>query len=199
MGTEKKSYREYRIFGCPGTGKTTYLSKQIKDAVMSRGPEAIVVASFTKAAAVEIAGRKLPIPRHNIGTLHALCYRSLGCPPIAESKEIIAQWNAKAFPDERINDTAEIDADSIMSRSEKLQDDMGNMPMAYNSYRNQMIPRNLWGDPVLRFAKKWEAFKEETNSIDFTDMIENVMEQGIPLPKQIEVGFFDEVQDFTKL
>ena len=199
MGTEKKPYREYRIYGPPGTGKTTYLSKQIKDAVMSRGPEAIVVASFTKAAAVEIAGRKLPIPRHNIGTLHALCYRSLGCPPIAESKEIIAQWNAKAFPDERINDTAEIDADSIMSRSEKLQDDMGNMPMAYNSYRNQMIPRNLWGDPVLRFAKKWEAFKEETKSIDFTDMIENVMEQGIPLPKQIEVGFFDEVQDFTKL
>jgi DNA helicase-2/ATP-dependent DNA helicase PcrA len=166
---------------------------------MSRGPEAIVVASFTKAAAIEIAGRKLPIPRQNIGTLHALCYRSLGCPLIAESKEIISQWNAKAYPDERINDTLEIDMDSIMSRSEKLQDDMGNMPMAYNSYRNQMIPRNLWGDPVLRFAKKWEAFKKDTNSIDFTDMIENVLEQGIPLPKQIEVGFFDEVQDFTKL
>ena len=46
--------REYQIFGPPGTGKTTYLANQIKLAAEKFGPQAVLVASFTRAAATEL-------------------------------------------------------------------------------------------------------------------------------------------------
>jgi len=72
------------LYGPPGCGKTTWLSRQVARA-WEKG-EKVLIASLTRAAAAEVAGRELPIPRDNIGTLHAHCYRSLGRPRIAETK-----------------------------------------------------------------------------------------------------------------
>lgn len=55
MAVDKK--REYHVLGPPGTGKTTYLSKQIESAQRKHGDQGVVVVSFTRAAAAEIAGR----------------------------------------------------------------------------------------------------------------------------------------------
>lgn len=52
---------EYRIFGPPGTGKTTYLSQQIIKAVKKYGSRRVMVASFTKTAAEELVSRDLPL------------------------------------------------------------------------------------------------------------------------------------------
>ena len=47
---------EYRIFGPPGTGKTTNLTRQIRRAVERFGPDSVLITSFSRAAAAR-AGR----------------------------------------------------------------------------------------------------------------------------------------------
>ena len=64
-------YIETRIFGPPGTGKTTSLSGLIATACRDFGSEAVLVSSFTKAAARELVGRQLPLNDDQVGTLLA--------------------------------------------------------------------------------------------------------------------------------
>jgi Ni2+-binding GTPase involved in maturation of urease and hydrogenase len=68
---------EYRIFGPPGTGKTTNLTRQIRRAVDRYGAESILVTSFSRGAAAELAGRDLPISADRVGTLHSHCWHAL--------------------------------------------------------------------------------------------------------------------------
>ena len=88
------STREQWVLGPPGTGKTTFLSRTIESLVEKRGSDAVVVCSFSKAAATELVSRDLPIDESHVGTLHALCYRALNRPTIAETK--IDDWNSYA-------------------------------------------------------------------------------------------------------
>ncbi len=71
---------EYRIFGPPGTGKTTNLTRQIRRAVERFGQDSVLVTSFSRTAAAELAGRDLPLSPDRIGTLHSHCFHALGCP-----------------------------------------------------------------------------------------------------------------------
>src|SRR2546425_136609 len=87
---------EERLFGPPGTGKTSDLSDQIAKAAETDGGHSILVTSFTKAAAVELARKELPIPESQVATIHGHCYRALGSPKIAETR--LAEWN-KRNPD----------------------------------------------------------------------------------------------------
>ena len=82
---------EVRVFGPPGTGKTTWLTGSIRRTAATRQTNKIVVASFTRTAATEIAGRGLPIDESQVGTLHSLAYRSIGRPPVAD--EAVPDWN----------------------------------------------------------------------------------------------------------
>jgi hypothetical protein len=54
----------YFVYGPPGTGprKTTYLARQAQRAVTEHGNDSVVIASLTRAAAAEIAGRDTGIP-----------------------------------------------------------------------------------------------------------------------------------------
>jgi replication-associated recombination protein RarA len=54
---------ETHIWGPPGCGKTTYVSRQVAKAAEKYGGDAVLVSSFTKAAATELAMRNLPIPQ----------------------------------------------------------------------------------------------------------------------------------------
>ena len=82
---------EYRIFGPPGCGKTTSLTRQIRRAVDRYGAEGVLVTSFSRAAAAELAGRDLPIAPDRVGTLHSHCWHALGGPEIAEAN--VDEWN----------------------------------------------------------------------------------------------------------
>lgn len=190
---------EFRLFGPPGTGKTTWISRKIAATARARGSDSVVAASFTTTAAAELAGRDLPVPKRQIGTLHSLAFRSIDSPRVVE--EELADWNkthpAYALtlkPGARMNldDGAAIEmgqgateGDDFLNRMEKL--------------RARMAPRDGWPAQVRGFSNAWESWKRDNDLIDFTDMIELALEQVPRAPGNPEVGFFDEVQDFTPL
>lgn len=187
---------EYRVYGPPGCGKTTWLSRQITRAAQARGSEEVFVASFTKTAAVELVGRNLPISDKAVGTLHSHCYRAIGDPTIAEVHvedfntefpHYALSSSAKGKMDEAAVDTAagETDADALLNQ--------------YNILRNKMIPKDQWSPEILGFANAWETFKENNELLDFTDLIETAYKNFDTPLNAPTIGFIDECQDLTPL
>ena len=191
------SINETRVFGPPGTGKTTYTSKQITHAANQFGAENILVASFTRAAAKELISRDQVIADDQIGTLHAHCYRLLGKPELAEVK---AKEFNEEYPHLSITPSGNIKLDDGLTGpdgDEESNPGGGDELLAQMSiYRARMVPRDLWLPGVLDFARAWEDFKEKTGYMDFQDLIERAGDEYYP-PKHATIGVFDEVQDFT--
>lgn len=189
---------EHQIFGSPGTGKTTYMSRQIKLAAQKHGSENIMVASFTKAAAVELAGRDLPLAPEQVATLHAHAYRAIGRPKLLETdKELIAEWN-KRHPQFCMG-KQDLDIDNPADDGMMAGGGEGDELLA--RYQLMRAKRSdLWLSPVVKeFARLWEQFKEATGSIDFTDMIALAIDRVIIAPGSPTVMFIDEAQDMTPL
>jgi len=185
---------EYRIFGPPGTGKTRKLSNEIKRAALKRDPTKLLVMSFTKAGAVEIAGRELPVPDEHVGTMHKVCYHALGRPKLVG--ETLDEFN-KVFPDFAIKGDS-FDPDDL--GSERAIESRGDdLLQKLDSLRARVIPAEFWPYPVREFAQKWEDWKDKTATVDFTDMIQRALNDFGAAPNDPEVIFMDEVQDSTAL
>lgn len=186
---------EFRIFGPPGTGKTTYLTSRIRGAVEKYGKDSVMVASFTRAAAHELTGRDLPIDRNRCGTLHAHCFRALGNPKVAESK--IDEFNEK-YPQFFLTGGA-VDTDE--GEFDQSGGGDGDKIMAeMQVYRAKLIPKDVWPIRVRRLSDAWEEFKFKNGYVDFTDMIERcAINPERVIPEGTQVGIFDETQDFTPM
>lgn len=183
---------EFRVFGPPGTGKTTMLGTWISQAAERYGSDAILVASFTRAAASELVRRNLPLDPSHVGTLHALCYRALGAPQIAETKA--SEFNEAQTHYKLSGGRFDLDEPNVafVSDSDKLMN-------SYQVARATMTHRDAWTREVRAFAAAWEGWKWDTGYIDFTDMIEIALDERMAPPFGSTIGFFDEVQDFTPL
>jgi len=131
---------EYRIFGPPGTGKTTNLSRQIRRAVERSGPDNVLVTSFSRTAATELAGRDLPIKADRIGTLHSHCYHALGEPEIAEAN--VDEWNRKNphLALTPVKKRGRLDGEEGGDDDSKLEKDGDAMLQQLNRYRGLMVP-----------------------------------------------------------
>jgi DNA helicase II / ATP-dependent DNA helicase PcrA len=159
--------------------------------VDKRGPDAVFVTSFTRAAAAELVGRDLPIERDHIGTLHSFCFRALGQPTIAETK--IAEWN-ESHP-------TMLMSGEVKNKDEAITETVYNTDAdrdfaLYQIYRARMIP--LDSIPIQQvhdLAVEWEQWKDASHYTDFTDMIERCLEGIERAPGDPEVMFVDEVQD----
>jgi DNA helicase-2/ATP-dependent DNA helicase PcrA len=189
---------EHRIHGPPGTGKTTTLAHWVTKAAERFGNDAVLVSSFTRAAAVEVASRGLPIESSNVGTLHALCYRALGRPKIAE--DAIHEWNQFA-PEYQLSrgaggSKAPEDAGTFIPEQATEGDALS---MESQTLRARMIPVEKWPERTRGFYERWMAWKRESGVMDFTDLIEVGLESMPRAPGNIAVGFFDEAQDLSPL
>lgn len=186
---------EWRYYGPPGTGKTTTLTRQTQHAAERFGSDNVLIASLTRAAAQEIAGRDLRIPRSNVSTLHSHAYRAIGRPPVAAK---LAKEFSEEFPQYALSESkTEVDDDAAMQRSngEKPGDALLER---YSLYRTLMRPREVWPKDVTVFAVAWEDFKDKTGSVDFADMILIALDEIPSAPGGPTVGIFDEVQDFGR-
>jgi superfamily I DNA/RNA helicase len=191
---------EYRIFGPPGTGKTTNLTRQIRRAVERFGQDSVLVTSFSRTAAAELAGRDLPLSPDRIGTLHSHCFHALGCPPIAECN--VDDWN-KDNPHLQITPKkkqgrldGEEAADDDGAEREKSGDDYLEQ---LNRWRGMMVPPGGWPAVVREFAAKWQQYKDAHGLLDFCDLIDVAL-RDVPLaPKNPSVIFADEAQDLNRM
>lgn len=186
---------EHRIFGPPGTGKTTTLARNVALAAERFGEDKVMVCSFTKAAATEAAGRDLPILPTMIGTLHSICHRALDRPIIAETQ--IAEFNEQ-YPSQALSGRGGGLDDAGLTVPE------GQAPgdpylRAYQLFRARMITRDSWKTSVGGFARAWEDWKDEHDYCDFTDLIEFCLERKPSPPGYPQVLFVDEAQDLNRL
>lgn len=186
--------QEFRVIGPPGTGKTTWLSRQAQHAADKHGANEVMLSSLTRAAALEIAGRDTTIPRENIGTLHAFAWRAVDRPKIAESK--LKEWNeANKSWQMSVGSTPSLDDADVMT-FETAGDQM--LAMA-NVLRQQMRPVEVWPPRIARFFQRWCEWKTEAELMDFTDLIEGAIANSFYAPGHPSVIMGDEAQDWSAL
>lgn len=188
---------EYRRFGPPGTGKSTSLARDVGHAVEKFGSAAVMVASYSKAAAVEIAAKCPTIEPSHVGTLHAMGYRAIGKARLVDDKAL-ADWNDHA-PSLRCELKGKLDPDDPLADRERGAGRGDELREVYELLRARMVPRSLWRPDVRAFATKWEAWKADHDLVDFGDMIERALEECPVAPGNPTVGFFDEMQDCSAL
>jgi superfamily I DNA/RNA helicase len=186
--------KEYRLHGPPGCGKSHALATRwVPKAAERFGSDRVVICSLTKTAAKEIASRDLPIPADNVGTLHALAYRALGRPTIAEGE--VAGWNATE-PMFRLGGQSAPSVENPEVGRSTTGD--GLMAMA-QIYRHSLTPRSMWREDVRAFDSKWQRWMRENDLIDFTGLIERCLEEAPYAPGLPSVFVVDEAQDCSAL
>lgn len=184
---------EFRVFGPPGTGKTTYLAGEVGHAAEKYGPDRVLVTSFSRAAAAEIASRRLPVDDSMVGTLHAHCHRALGRPQIAEGH---ATEFSEAHPYFRLG-PLDADLDQPLELDVRVPGD--ELYLAMQALRGRLVPQERWPPKARVFAESWGTWKRSCGYVDFTDLLELAVSDLASPPGDAVVGFVDEAQDLTPL
>jgi len=189
-----------RIFGPPGTGKTTLLISEADAFLASGNPNRIGYVAFSKKAASEALDR-IDYPENDLPyfrTLHSLCYRALG----VTRRQVLTTKDLKAFGAWLGIDLVGFTDDQGMPVGDKLGDRC--MRILHLS-RNRLVSLSeqwkISGDDVEwheldRFARALEAWKNNQRKIDFTDMLERFAACHAP---ELDLLIVDEAQDLTPL
>jgi superfamily I DNA/RNA helicase len=191
---------EYRIFGPPGTGKTTSLAHVIRRDAAKYGPDALLVTSFSRTAAAELVNCQLPISPDRVGTLHSHCFAALGSPAIAEAH--VKDWNRAnpALALTPIKDQRRLHGEEGMGDEDSTAARGGDpLLQELNRCRGLMIDPKAWPARVREFERKWSQYKAAAGLFDFGDLIEFCLHNVPVAPGKPSVIFADEAQDLNRM
>ena len=196
-----------KVFGPPGSGKTTFLlnvvEKELADNTLS---SQIGYFSFTRKAAGEARDRAIQkFPSLNaetdfpwFRTLHSLAYHCLG----AGSQDLMSPQDYAIFAKETgLEVTTSLEGDEYIVRADNaILNEINiarirgiDLRVHYN--RSKMDIEWFYFEFVERAYRK---FKEAHMLMDFTDLLERLIEQGERLPA-LDVLIVDEAQDLSRL
>jgi len=197
-----------KVFGPPGTGKTTYLlntvERELERGVLS---SQIGYFAFTRKASTEARERaiiKFPHLNEKVDfpwfrTLHSLAYRCLGVSP----KDMMAPENFREFAklarlDITVDETGEeegfVKADNPILNEINLARIKGEDLRSHYNRSNLKIE---WFH--FEFVERtYRQYKETRMLLDFTDLLERVVLEPDRLPK-LETLIIDEAQDLSRL
>lgn len=192
-----------KINGGPGCGKTYYLKGVYQD-LLKTGykPEDITVLTFRKNAAEDLINAIKPYTnldakevKEHVGTIHAICYRLLGKPLVIneENRTLFQELHKYNF--------------KSSGKDAEEKSHSGNPFDLYTWLLNTCTPFDQWrkypgwdkiqlpADQVPDFFMFYKAFKEAVRIIDYSDMLQHVIDNKVPLDTPVLI--VDEFQDLT--
>lgn len=203
--------RTTKIFGPPGTGKTTRLLN-IVDEAMASGiqPERIAYMSFTKKAADEAVARaqdrfKFPVERFpHFRTLHSMAFRHL----YARRDDMMQTEQFRELGDMlgfQFTDAKDLDdwtgalfnlpiGTALGDKVERIQSLSRLRNVTLEEQWHESNFRDVPWLAVGQWAEGLKRFKESRGMMDFTDLLE---EYDAPL--DVDLFIIDEAQDLSPL
>ena len=195
-----------KVFGPPGSGKTTYLLNRVEEELEAGVASArIGYFSFTRKAANEARDRAIAKFPHlqaktdfpYFRTLHSLAFHCLG----TKSDDIMqpehyAEFAAQTGIQVDVNSDEEgiAKADNPILNEINLARIRGvDLRQHYNASKI-----NIEWHHFEFVERSYRHYKASRNLLDFTDLLELVCEQPHRLPK-LEVLIIDEAQDLSRL
>lgn len=196
-----------KVFGPPGSGKTTFLLNIVETELASEvHPTKIGYFAFTKKAATEAKERAIQkFPHLNpdtdfpwFRTLHSLAYRCLGI----GTQDMMAPENYREFAKEAGIELAiengeeefAVKADHPILNEINIARIKG-MDLKTHYNLSQMDIEWFHFEYVER---AYRHYKESRNLLDFTDLLELVLVEPDRLPR-LEALIIDEAQDLSRL
>lgn len=195
-----------KVFGPPGTGKTTHLLNLVQQELESIHSARIGYFSFTRKAAHEARDRAVvKFPHLNpdtdfpwFRTLHSLAYQCLG----VSSKEMLGPKEYAEFARlSGLDISVTSEGEEFITRADNIILNAINIARIRGEDLRAYYNRSNLGIEWFHFEfveRSYRHFKQQNGLLDFTDLLERLVEAPELLP-HLEVLIIDEAQDLSPL